>query len=258
MRFLLKILLTALFAGSILTANQDNLIKIGSSIVPHADILRFIKPKLKEKGYELRIFEFNDGVIPNVMVEEGELDANYFQHLPYLKEFNESRGTHIVSVGSIHIEPMGIYSSKHKKFDPKDQATISIPNNPTNEARALRIIASAGLITLKDSELVTPRDILDNPKNLRFIELKDAHQTRALSDVDFAVINSNMAILGGLNPVKDSLYTESKFSEYGNIIAVKEGNENLPKIKALLEVLKSPEVKAFIEEKFKGALIPTF
>ncbi|EMD5827607.1 MetQ/NlpA family ABC transporter substrate-binding protein [Campylobacter coli] len=214
-------------------ANEE--LKVGSSVVPHADILKFIKPTLQKQGYDLKIYEFNDGVIPNIMVENGELDANYFQHEPYLKEFNQRQGTHLVKV-----------------------ASISIPNNPTNESRALRIVASAGLIEIKDSELVTPLDIVKNPKNLKFVELKDAQLTRSLDDVDYSLINSNFAILSGLNPIKDGLYTENKYSEYGNIIAVKAGNEELDKIKALVKALQSDEVKNFIEEKYQGALIPTF
>ncbi|ECL1936052.1 MetQ/NlpA family ABC transporter substrate-binding protein [Campylobacter coli] len=237
-------------------ANEE--LKVGSSVVPHADILKFIKPTLQKQGYDLKIYEFNDGVIPNIMVENGELDANYFQHEPYLKEFNQRQGTHLVKVASIHIEPMAVYSKKHKEFQPKTGASISIPNNPTNESRALRIVASAGLIEIKDSELVTPLDIVKNPKNLKFVELKDAQLTRSLNDVDYSLINSNFAILSGLNPIKDGLYTENKYSEYGNIIAVKAGNEELDKIKALVKALQSDEVKNFIEEKYQGALIPTF
>ncbi|HED5366856.1 TPA: MetQ/NlpA family ABC transporter substrate-binding protein [Campylobacter jejuni] len=247
--------IATLFTG-FASANEE--LKVGSSITPHADILRFIKPKLQKQGYDLKIYEFNDGVIPNVMVENGELDANYFQHEPYLKEFNQRQSTHLVKVASIHIEPMAVYSKKHKEFNPEEGQNISIPNNPTNESRALRIVASKGLIEIKDNELITPLDITKNPKKLKFVELKDTQLTRSLDDVDYSLINSNFAILAGLNPVKDGLYTESKYSEYGNIIAVKEGNENLPKIKALVKALQSDEVKKFIEEKYQGALIPTF
>lgn len=229
-----------LFSGFV-WVNEE--IKIGSSITPHADILRFIKPTLQQQGYNLKIYEFNDGVIPNIMVENGELDANYFQHEPYLKEFNQRKGTHLIKVASIHIEPMAIYSKKHKEFAPKGGEKISIPNNPTNESRALRIIASTGLIEIKGNELIIPLDITNNPKKLKFIELRDAQLARSLEDVDYSLINSNFAILAGLNPVKDGLYTESKYAEYSNIIAVKQGNENLPKIKALIKALQSNEVK---------------
>lgn len=237
-------------------ANEE--LKVGSSIIPHAEILRFIKPTLEKQGYDLKVYEFNDGVIPNIMVENGELDANYFQHEPYLKEFNQRKGTHIVKAASIHIEPMAVYSKKHKEFNPKEGAKISLPNNPTNESRALRIVASAGLIEVKDNELITAVDITKNPRKIEFVELKDAQLPRSLDDVDYALINSNHAILAGLNPVKDGLYTESKYSQYGNIIAVKEGNEELPKIKALIKALQSEEVREFIQEKYQGALVPTF
>lgn len=251
-----KVLCIIFLLSGFVRANEE--IKIGCSVTPHADILRFIKPTLQKQGYDLKIYEFNDGVIPNIMVENGELDANYFQHEPYLLEFNQRQGTHLVKAASIHIEPMAVYSKKHKSFEPKEGASISIPNNPTNESRALRIVESAGLIEVKDNELITPLDIIKNPKKLKFVELKDAQLTRSLDDVDYSLINSNYAILAGLNPVKDGLYTESKYSEYGNIIAVKKGNENLAKIKALIKALQSNEVKNFMEEKYQGALIPTF
>lgn len=233
-------------------------LKIGASVTPHAEILNFVKDKLKKEGINLEVFEFNDAVIQNIKVDSGELDANFFQHEPFLIEFNEAKGTNLVKVASIHIEPMGVYSKKYKSFQPKDGAKISIPNNPTNESRALRIVESAKLIRLNDKELVTPLDIVYNPKNLDFIELKDAQLTRSLDDVDYSLINSNFAIQAGLSPVKDSIFTESKYSEYANIIVVKKGNEKSPKIKALVKALQSEEVKKFIQDKYKGAVIPAF
>lgn len=237
-------------------ANEE--LKVGSFVTPGGEILKFIKPILQKQGYDLKIYEFNDGVIPNAMVENGELDANYFQHELYLREFNKRQNGHLVKVASIHIQPMAVYSKKHKEFNPKEGESISIPNDPIDEARALHIIADKGFIEVKDNELITPLDITKNPKKLKFIELKDSQLTRSLDDVDYSLINGNFALLAGLNPAKDSLYIESKYSQYSIIVAVKEGNENLPKIKALVKALQSDAVKKFIEEKYQGALIPTF
>ena len=237
-------------------ANEE--LKVGSSVVPHADILKFIKPTLQKQGYDLKIYEFNDGVIPNIMVENGELDANYFQHEPYLKEFNQRQGTHLVKVASIHIEPMAVYSKKHKEFQPKTGASISIPNNPTNESRALRIVASAGLIEIKDSELVTPLDIVKNPKNLKFIELKAAQLPRALDDVDIAVINSNFALGAGLNPIKDTIFREDKNSPYVNYVVVRFEDKDNEKTKIMDEILRSDKFRNIIDEHYKDVLIPAF
>ncbi len=233
-------------------------LKVGASVTPHAEILHFVKDKLKKEGIELEIFEISDDVINNSKVDSGELDANYFQHEPFLLEFNKIKGTKLVNVASIHIEPMGVYSSKYKSFEPKEAATISIPNDPTNESRALRIVESAGLIKLNDKEFVTPLDIVQNPKKIKFIELRDAQLPRSLADVDYSLINSNFALQAGLSPVKDSLFTESKYSNYANIVVVRKGNENLDTIKALIKALQSDDVKEFIEEKYKGAVIPAF
>ncbi|WP_273404958.1 MetQ/NlpA family ABC transporter substrate-binding protein [Campylobacter avium] len=247
-----------LLSALLLSFSFANTLKVGASITPHAEILHFVKDKLKSEGIDLQIFEISDDVINNSKVDSGELDANYFQHEPFLLEFNKAKGTKLVKVASIHIEPMGVYSSKHKSFEPKDRAIISIPNDPTNESRALRIVESAGLIKLNDKEFVTPLDIVQNPKNLKFIELKDAQLPRSLSDVDYSLINSNFALQAGLSPSKDSLYTENKYSNYANIVAVKKGKENDPKVLALIKALQSDDVKEFLKEKYKGAVIPAF
>lgn len=247
-----------LLSTLLLSFSFANTLKVGASITPHAEILHFVKDKLKKEGIDLQIFEISDDVINNSKVDSGELDANYFQHEPFLLEFNKAKGTKLVKVASIHIEPMGVYSSKHKSFEPKDRAIISIPNDPTNESRALRIVESAGLIKLNDKEFVTPLDIVQNPKNLKFIELKDAQLPRSLSDVDYSLINSNFALQAGLSPSKDSLYTENKYSNYANIVVVKRGKENDPKVLALIKALQSDDVKEFLKEKYKGAVIPAF
>ena len=247
-----------LLSTLLLSFSFANTLKVGASITPHAEILHFVKDKLKKEGIDLQIFEISDDVINNAKVDSGELDANYFQHEPFLLEFNKAKGTKLVKVASIHIEPMGVYSSKHKSFEPKDRAIISIPNDPTNESRALRIVESAGLIKLNDKEFVTPLDIVQNPKNLKFIELKDAQLPRSLSDVDYSLINSNFALQAGLSPSKDSLYTENKYSNYANIVVVKRGKENDTKVLALIKALQSDDVKEFLKEKYKGAVIPAF
>lgn len=247
-----------LLSTLLLSFSFANTLKVGASITPHAEILHFVKYKLKKEGIDLQIFEISDDVINNSKVDSGELDANYFQHEPFLLEFNKAKGTKLVKVASIHIEPMGVYSSKHKSFEPKDRAIISIPNDPTNESRALRIVESAGLIKLNDKEFVTPLDIVQNPKNLKFIELKDAQLPRSLSDVDYSLINSNFALQAGLSPSKDSLYTENKYSNYANIVVVKRGKENDTKVLALIKALQSDDVKEFLKEKYKGAVIPAF
>ncbi|TQR40625.1 methionine ABC transporter substrate-binding protein [Campylobacter sp. MIT 12-8780] len=256
----LKTLLLASILGLTTYANAEKII-VGATPVPHAEILQFIKPNLAKAGFELEIKEFNDYVQPNLATDSGELDANFFQHTPYLNEFNKNKGTKLVSVAGIHLEPMGVYSKKFKNIkELKNGAKIAIPNDPTNESRALNIIASTKAIEFKDAqkELKTPLDISKNDLKLKFLELKAAQLPRALEDADFAVINSNYAMAANLNPVKDSLVIESKDSPYVNILVVKAGNENTAKTKALIKALQSNEVKKFIEEKYQGAVIPAF
>jgi D-methionine transport system substrate-binding protein len=244
---------------------NDKIIKIGVTPKPHKEIVDIAKPLLEKEGYTVEITEFNDYVQPNTAVSEGSLDANFFQHMPYLKEQNESKGFKLVSVGAVHLEPMGLYSKSIKSLDElKEGDTIAIPNDPSNEARALKLLASKGIIKIKDGELVTPKDITDdgNPKKLNFEELEAAAVPRAIDDVDAAVINGNYAIEAKFNPTEDSIIIEDKNSEaakpYSNIIVVKEGNENEDKIKALVKAMTSPEVKDFIEKEYNGAVIPVF
>lgn len=244
-------------------SKEDKVIKVGVTPVPHKEILEVAIPLLEKEGYKVEVTEFNDYVQPNTALSDGELDANYFQTLPYLEEQNKSRGLDLVSVGQVHLEPMGLYSKKIKSLaELKDGATIAIPNDGSNESRALRVLVNAGLIKVKDGENITPKDITENTKNLKFSELEAASIPRALDDVDGAVINGNYAIGAGFNPSKDALAIEDKNSEaskpYGNAIVVKKGNENSEKIQALKKALTSPEVKKFIEEKYSGSVIPVF
>ncbi|OOM16342.1 MetQ/NlpA family ABC transporter substrate-binding protein [Clostridium saccharobutylicum] len=244
-------------------SKEDKVIKIGVTPKPHKEIVDIAKPLLEKEGYTVEVTEFNDYVQPNTSVSEGELDANFFQHMPYLKEQNESKGLNLVSVGAIHLEPMGLYSHKIKSLDElKDGATIAVPNDPSNEARALKLLASKGVIKISDGELVTPKDITENPKNLKFSELEAAAVPRSIDDVDAAIINGNYAIEAKFNPSTDAIIIEDKDSEaakpYANIIAVKAGNENEQKIKDLVKAMTSPEVKEFIEKEYNGAVIPVF
>ncbi len=257
MKNLLKYSLVAL--SLTVAANAAEKIVVGATPVPHAEILEVVKPILAKDGFTLEIKEFNDYSTPNLATEDGDLDANYFQHLPYLEEFNKNKGTHLVKTVGVHLEPMCFYSKKIKDIkELKDGSTVAIPNDPTNESRALDVLASAGLIKLNDNPLKTPLDITENPKKLKFEEIETAQVPRTLDDVTIAVINTNYALNANLNPTKDALVLESKDSPYTNYVVVKVGNENSPKIKALDKAVTSPEVKKFIEEKYKGAIIPTF
>lgn len=234
-------------------------ITVGATPVPHAEILEFVKADLANEGFELVVKEFNDYVQPNLATDSGELDANFFQHIPYLEEFNKNKGTALVSVAGIHLEPMGVYSRKHSSFMiSSDGVSIAVPNDPTNESRALDIIAKTGVVTFKESALKTPLDIVSNPKNIVFKELEAAQMPRALDDTDFAVINSNFAMAAELKPTKEALVMEDKSSPYVNVLVVKAGNEESAKTKALIKALQSEKVKAFIDEKYQGAVVPAF
>lgn len=244
-------------ANNASTASQT--ITVGATPVPHAEILEFVKADLANEGFELVVKEFNDYVQPNLATDSGELDANFFQHIPYLEEFNKNKGTALVSVAGIHLEPMGVYSRKHSSFTiSSDSVSIAVPNDPTNESRALDIIAKTGVVTFKESALKTPLDIVSNPKNIVFKELEAAQMPRALDDTDFAVINSNFAMAAGLKPTEHSLVMEDKSSPYVNVLVVKAGNEESAKTKALIKALQSEKVKAFIDEKYQGAVVPAF
>lgn len=239
-------------------------IKVGASITPHAEILRSVSDELEKQGYKLEVVEYNDYIIPNTALESGELDANYIQHLPYLEDFNKENGTHIVSVADIHYEPFGIYAGKSDSLENlKEGAVIAVPNDTTNEARALLLLQDQGLIKLKENAglTATVKDIADNPKNFEIKELEAAQVPKALQDVDVAAINTNYALEANLK-LSDALASEGADSlaakTYANIIAVKEGNENAEKIKALIDAVKSDQVKKFIEDKYEGAVVPIF
>ena len=236
-------------------------LNVAASSTPHAEILEQVVDVLAEQGIDLQIHEYGDYVVPNTAVEEGEEDANYFQHIPYLESFNEKEGTHLVSVGGIHIEPMGVYAGKTASLEElPDGAEIAVPNDPTNEGRALLLLEAQGLIKLADSSNLeaTPNDIVDNPKNLTFKELEAAMIPNAVDEVDLSVINVNYALEAGFNPTEDALAIEDADSPYVNIVAVKEGNENNPAVLALVEALQSDTVRDFINETYGGAVVPAF
>ena len=243
------------------TAKEITL-KIGATPVPHAEILEEIKPDLKEKGITLEIVEFNDYVQPNIALNDKELDANFFQHEPYLNDFiKEHKDVKLKNAGGVHIEPMGVYSKKIKDLkELADGAKVSIPNDPTNGGRALLLLQKAGLLKLKDgvNETATVQDIAENPKNLVIQEVEAAQLPRTLEDVDISIINTNFAMNADLNPMKDALFIEDKTSPYVNIIAVRNGDENREDIKTLLNTIKTDKVKKFIEDKYKGAIVPAF
>lgn len=237
------------------TQSSTTKIVVGATPEPHAALLSLVVDDLAAQGITLEIKEFTDYVTPNDAVEYGEIDANYFQHIPYLESFNTEHGYHLVNAGGIHVEPIALYSSKYSSLsDIPNGAVIAIPNDPTNEGRALLLLQSAGLIKLRaDAGLeAIPLDITENPKNFKFSEIEAATLPRVLSDVDAAIINGNYAIPAGLVATRDGLFVEGADSPYVNVIAVKEGNENNPAIKALIEALKSDEVAAFVAEKYKN------
>ena len=237
------------------TQSSTTKIVVGATPEPHAALLSLVVDDLAAQGITLEVKEFTDYVTPNDAVEYGEIDANYFQHIPYLESFNTEHGYHLVNAGGIHVEPIALYSKKYSSLsDIPNGAVVAIPNDPTNEGRALLLLQSAGLIKLKDNAGLEaiPLDIVENPKNLKFSEIEAATLPRILSDVDAAVINGNYAIPAGLVATRDGLYVEGADSPYVNVIAVKAGNENNPAVKALVEALKSDEVKAYVAEHYKN------
>ena len=247
-------------------AKTDDLkeLTVGASPAPHAEILEAAREELAKKGYDLKIVEYTDYVQPNMALDAGDLDANYFQHVPYLDSFNEEKGTHLVEVGKIHYEPFGIYPGTKASLDEiADGDTIAVPNDTTNEARALLLLEAQGLLKLKDGAglKATKTDIVENPKSLDILEVEAAQVPRSLPDVDIAVINGNYAIEAGLK-VSDALAVEASDSEaattYGNVVAVQEGKEEDEKTKALMEALTSDAVKEYIEQTYEGAVVPLF
>ena len=236
-------------------------LKVGASPEPHSKMLALVKDDLKKEGIDLEIIEFADYVKPNLSLADKEIDANFIQHLPYLESFNKENKTDLVSLGSIHIEPMGVYSEKIKSIDKlPNGASVTIPNDASNGARALLLLEKNGLIKLdkKAGFNATEKDIIENPKNLKFQALEAATLPRTLKDVDIAVINGNYAIQAGLNAKKDAILLEENSSPYANIIAIRKGDENRPELKALLKAMQSDKIKKYIEDNFKGAVIPAF
>ncbi len=246
-------------------AAQENVVlKVGANITPHAEILEQAKPLLAEKGITLEIVRLEDSITPNTGVIEGSLDANYFQHVPYLEQFNQENGSTLVSAGAVHYEPFGIYAGKTTDLKAlPDGAIVAVPNNVTNEARALLLLAQEGIIKLKDDAGITATvgDIVENPKNIQFKELAPEQLVAALPDVDVAVINGNYAIEGGLH-VSQALAVEANdglaAQTYGNIIATSADKADDPAIKTLVEVLQGPEISAYIKATYDGAVVPLF
>lgn len=265
----IAVLLVLTLLGAFLTGcgknEVDKIIVVGASTTPHAIILEQARAAVEAAGYELEIKEFVDYIQPNVALQSGELDANYFQHGPYMEQFNaESKGT-LAAAAIIHYEPYGVYSEKITSLDElADGAKVAVPNDATNEARALLLLEAEGLITLKEGAGLnaTKKDVAENPKNLEIIEIEAAQIVRSLEDVDIAVINGNYAIEAGYNVATDAIASEGKESlaaeTYGNIIAVKEGNEDREDIKVLIDALKSDAVKQFINDTYEGAVVPKF
>lgn len=247
----------------VFAADDDKTITVAASETPHSEILEAAKPILEEEGYDLEVTVFDDYVQPNEVVESGDFDANYFQHIPYLESFNKEQGTHLVNAGGIHYEPFGIYPGTKNDLSKVEKGdVIAVPNDTTNEARALLLLQDNGLIKLKDGVGLeaTVNDIAENPKGIEITELEAAQVPHAVDDAAFVVLNGNYALEAGYTVAKDALVYEKSDSEaaktYVNIIAVKEGNENSDKIKALVDVLKSDEIKDFINENYDGAVIP--
>lgn len=256
----MKKLLAVVAAVAAFSAHAESL-TVAATPVPHAEILNFVKPVLAKEGVELKVKEFTDYIQPNVQVAEKRLDANFFQHQPYLDEFNKAKGTNLVSVAGVHIEPLGVYSAKIKKLDELSSgATVVIPNDATNGGRALLLLDKAGVIKLKDNKniLSTVKDVAENPKSLKFRELEAATIPRVLTQVDAALINTNYALEAKLNPEKDALVIEGSDSPYVNILVARPDNKDSDAMKKLAAALHSPEVKQFINEKYKGAVVPAF
>lgn len=236
-------------------------VKAGATAVPHAEILNFIKPQLAKEGVDLQVIEFSDYVKPNLSLNDKELDCNYFQHIPYLEKFVAERNLPLVTLVKVHIEPMGIYSTKVKALSElANGSKVAIPNDPTNGGRALALLEKAGVLKLKEGVGIsgTPADVVANEKKLEIVEIEAALLPRSMDDVDLSVINSNYAMEAKMNPVKDALFLEASESPYANIVAIRKGDENRPELQKLAKAINAPEVKKFIEEKYKGAVVATF
>ena len=266
------LLALALAATAVLTgcggddkeSKEDKVIKVGATPAPHAEVLDVIKDDLEAEGYTLEIVEYNDYILPNKAVSAGDLDANYFQHISYLNNYNEENGTDLVSAGDVHYEPFALYPGKVENLaDLKEGSEIAVPNDGTNEGRALKLLEAEGLIKLDPEAgfLATKLDVIENPKGIEIVEMEAAQLPRVLETVDMAVINGNYAIDAGLK-LDDAIAIEADDSEaaeaYANVVAVAKGNEESDKIKALMKALQSDEVKKFMEETYGGAVVPLF
>lgn len=254
-------LLSLAACGGKPAASDPNMLSVAATAVPHAEILDFVKPELAKQGLKLDVRVFNDYVQPNTQVAEGRIAVNYFETEPYLAEFNKSKGTHLVTIAGVHVEPFGAYSRKWKAIGQLPAgATVAIPNEPSNSGRALQLLAKGGLITLLDpkSTTATPKDIVANPKNLKFRELEAAALPRVLDQVDLALINTNYALDAKLNPTRDALLIEGKDSPYVNFVVGPESARNDPRVQKLVAALRGPAVKAFIQRRYQGAVLPAF
>lgn len=268
--FIKKITIALSFTGCLSTAFANETITIGASPVPHAEMLKFVKPTLAKQGYDLKITEFSDYITPNLAVTQKQLDANFFQHQPYLTEYNKDHKTNLVALVKVHLEPMGVYANKtsEAKFIQSKKANdilkgskIGVPNDPTNEGRALNILQANGIVEIKAGVVYpTKKDIIGNPYNVQIVELDPAMLPRSLAgkQIDLAVINSNFALLANLKPTRDAVILETKDSPFANIVVVRPDELNQPKMKALAKALTSPEMKKFIEQQYNGAVIPAF
>lgn len=236
-------------------------LKVGASPVPHAELLNLVKEDLKAQGVDLQIVEFTDYVKPNLSLNDGEIDANFFQHVPYQENFNKDHGTEIVSVGTVHVEPLGLYSNKHKSVEALPEgAQIAIPSDAVNGGRALILLADKGLIKLAENAGLeaTEKDIVENPKNFKFIAVEGAQLPRVLADVDASIINGNYALEAKLNPAKDAILLEGSESPYANIVSVKKGNENNENVLKLIKALQSEKVKNYIDSHYNGGVVSAF
>ena len=262
-KFLLMFITSIVFVFGVACGNQgaENTLVVGATQVPHAEILEHIKPQLEKQGVNLEVKVFTDYVLPNKALEEGEIDANFFQHIVWLNTTNEEKGYHLVDIARVHLEPMGAYSKKINSIDQlKPGAKVAIPNGTSEITRVLQLLEKNGLIKLNENQgEITLKNIVENPKNLQFELLEASALPRMIHEVDMAVINTNYALQANLDPLKDALFMEEKENNpYVNVLAIKQGNENDPAVKKLAEALTSPEVKKFIEEKYKGVVVPAF
>lgn len=260
-KLLILSLVLALFAFGCEKEADPTVIKVGATPVPHAELLNLVKEDLQEKGYTLEIVEFTDYVTPNIALSDGNIDANFFQHVPYLEEFAAEHNLDLTSIGTIHVEPLGLYSEKYTSIDDLEEgAVIAIPSDSVNGGRALILLENKGLITLKEDAglKATEKDIVKNPKNLVFKAVEAAQLPRVLEDVDAGIINGNYALEAGLKPAEDALILEGAESPYANIVTVRSGDENNEALLALVAALQTEKVKSYIEENYGGGVVEAF